>query len=124
MDHAADHQAHQPNSPRIVIVGPCASGKTTLAQALVARGFNASVCGQEHSEIRTLWNHTHPDVVIGLTVTLASLRLRRGAEWPESLYRRQLERLGDAFAVADLLIDTTSVDVDAAVNEVVDHLSK
>jgi len=107
-----------------VIVGPCASGKTTLAQALVARGFNASVCGQEHSEIPTLWNHTHPDVVIGLTVTLAALRQRRGADWPESLYRRQLERLDSAFAIADLLIDTTSVNADAAVDEVVNHLSK
>ena len=105
----------RPNDRRIVIVGPCASGKTTLADTLRARGLDASVCGQEHSDIPTLWNHTRPDIVIGLTVSLAALRERRGADWPDALYRRQLERLSNAFAIADLLIDTTTTGPDAAV---------
>jgi cytidylate kinase len=124
MENGPELRPPRPKGPRIVIVGPCASGKTTLAEALISRGLDAAVCGQEHSEIRTLWNHTRPDVVIGLTVTLQALRERRGADWPASLYRRQLGRLAPAYSVADLVIDTTSTDPDAAVDAVLTHLAR
>ncbi|HEX5500302.1 MAG TPA: hypothetical protein VFX03_13780, partial [Thermomicrobiales bacterium] len=67
--------------PRIVVVGPCASGKSTLARGLRERGFDAEVCGQEHSDIASLWRHTAPDVVIALSVDLATIRDRRGDDW-------------------------------------------
>jgi len=53
---------------RVVVVGPCASGKSSLVAALAALGYDARVCGQEHSIIRELWRHSAPDVLIALAV--------------------------------------------------------
>lgn len=90
----------------IVVVGPCASGKTTLVRGLQSWGYRAMVSGQEHSEIPTLWRRPAPDVTIGLNVDLATIRRRRSAGWSESIYRRQQERLRDAFAGAAIVLDT------------------
>jgi GTPase SAR1 family protein len=100
---------------RVVVVGPCASGKSTLAERLRAHGVDAYVCAQEHSEIGTLWRHLGPDVVIALDVDLATIRARRGAEWPETIFREQLRRLTGARAAAAVVIDTMILDADATV---------
>ncbi|HEX5503007.1 MAG TPA: hypothetical protein VFW96_10315, partial [Thermomicrobiales bacterium] len=47
--------------PRVVVVGPCAAGKTTLVARLRARGHDAAVCAQEHSGVPYLWQLTRPD---------------------------------------------------------------
>ena len=99
---------------RIVVVGPCASGKTTLVAALRRLGFDATVCGQEHSEIPTLWRHTDPDVVIALAVDLQTVRRRRGHDWPAPIYAAQQRRLSGALARADLVLDTSIVGVETA----------
>jgi hypothetical protein len=91
---------------RIVVVGPCASGKTTLVAGLRRLGYEALVCGQEHSDVATLWRHSDPDLVIALEIDLATLRRRRGEEWPEWLYALQRRRLRDAAAAAALTLDT------------------
>lgn len=108
---------------RVVVVGPCASGKSTLAERLRAHGVDAYVCAQEHSEIETLWRHLGPDVVIALNVDLATVRARRGADWPEAIFREQLRRLTAARAAADVVIDTTSLDADATVEAALEILS-
>src|SRR5215204_1980281 len=90
----------------IVVVGPCASGKTTLVRGLQSCGYRAMVSGQEHSEIPTLWRRTAPDVTIGLNVDLATIRRRRSAGWSESIYRRQQARLRNAFAAAAIVLDS------------------
>jgi nicotinamide riboside kinase len=107
--------AARPGPLRVAIVGPCASGKTTLAERLRSHGVDAYVCAQEHSEIATLWRHLDPDVVIALDVDLATVRARRGADWPEAIFREQLRRLAAAKAAAAVVIDTTSLDADATV---------
>jgi deoxyadenosine/deoxycytidine kinase len=109
MDQTAS-AGHRPL--RVVVVGPCASGKSTLAHRLRSHGYDAYVCAQEHSEISTLWRHLDPDAVIALDVDLATVRLRRGADWPEALFREQLRRLTAARAAADVTIDTASLDSD------------
>lgn len=96
---------------RIVIVGPCASGKSTLAEGLRRLGFEAIVSGQEHSDIPTLWRHTNPDVVVSLGLDLATLRQRRGeATWPGWLFDLQQRRLRTARDAATIRIDTTRLD--------------
>ena len=98
---------------RVVVVGPCASGKSTLVRGLRALGYEASVCGQEHSEIPTLWRHASPDVLIALDVDLATVRRRRGADWPERLHLVQKRRLAGAMAAADLVLDSSALDAEA-----------
>ena len=90
----------------IVVVGPCASGKSTLAGGLVALGYQARVVGQEHSEIERLWKRHDPVVVIGLQASLDTVRRRRGRNWPEAVYERQQRRLAPAMAAAVVVIDT------------------
>lgn len=97
---------------RIAVVGPCASGKTTLVEGLKRRGYTAAVCGQEHSEIPTLWRHGEPDVLIALSVDLATVRARRGGDWPESIYRAQQRRLANAVAAADVVLDASRLDAE------------
>jgi hypothetical protein len=97
-------------SPRVAVVGPCASGKSTLVEGLRAHGFDAYVCAQEHSEIPTLWRHLEPDVVIALDVDLATVRRRRGEDWPETIYRQQIRRLAPARSVAELIVNTAESD--------------
>ena len=111
-----DRSSDQPGSPRIVVVGPCASGKTTLVRGLRRLGYDAAVCGQEHSDIPTLWRHTGPDIVIALHAELATIRQRRGSAWPEGRYHRQNERLASAREAASIRIDTSRLDRDAALD--------
>ena len=102
-------------SPRIVVVGPCASGKSTLVSRLKDLGFEAHAVAQEHSAIRELWKRKNPDVLIALDVSLDVVRARRSPTWLEAVYERQHERLASAYAAADLTIDTDKHDADEMV---------
>lgn len=107
------------------MVGPCASGKTTLVGGLRAHGYEALVSGQEHSEVPHLWERTKPDMVIALTVDLATIRERRHDEhWPAWLFERQQRRLRQAVAGAKLVIDTSGQDATAVLDLVLAHLRR
>ena len=110
------------DSRKIVVVGPCAAGKTTLVAALRALGYDARVSGQEHSAIPTLWQHSDPDVLIALDVDIAAVRDRRGGQWPEWLHDLQVQRLDAASRAADLAIDTSALRAQAVVDRVVAYL--
>ncbi|MDQ3657026.1 MAG: hypothetical protein M3457_18380 [Chloroflexota bacterium] len=111
--------------PRVVVVGPCASGKTTLVRNLQAMGVDARVSGQEHSAIRNLWQRLEPDVLIALDLDLETLRERRGPTWPAGLYGVQHARLEGAFDSANMLIDTSRTPeaevLDAAMEAIARH---
>ena len=110
------------DSRKIVVVGPCAAGKTTLVTALRALGYNARVSGQEHSAIPTLWQLSGPDVLIALDVDIAAVRDRRGGQWPEWLHDVQVQRLDAASKAADLAIDTSALQAQAVIDRVVAYL--
>lgn len=99
-------------APRIVVVGPCASGKSTLVARLRENGHDAHAVAQEHSAVRDLWQRRQPDVLIALDVSLDVVRQRRSPDWLESVYERQHERLAAAYAAADLVIDSAAYDAD------------
>jgi ABC-type cobalamin/Fe3+-siderophores transport system ATPase subunit len=111
-------------SRKIVVVGPCAAGKSTLVSALRTLGYNANVSGQEHSEIATLWRHSQPDVLIALDADITAVRDRRGDSWPEWLHDLQVRRLTDAARAADLAIDTTELSTQAVLARVVAYLER
>lgn len=97
--------------PRIVLVGPCAAGKSTLADALQGRGYDAHGCAQEHSAVPHLWALSEPDLLIYLSVGLAAIRQRRAdPSWPAFIYVEQQQRLAHALAHCDLYIDTAPRD--------------
>jgi cytidylate kinase len=111
-------------SRKIVVVGPCAAGKSTLVAALRELGYDAHASGQEHSEIAMLWQHSHPDVLIALEVDISAVRERRGGSWPEWLHDRQVRRLAAASRAADLAIDTTAISPQTVVDRVVAYLQR
>jgi len=117
-------QASGRDPPRVVVVGPCASGKTTLVERLKRLGFDAKVSGQEHSDVRNLWRRLDPDVLIALDIDLQTLRSRRTDDWPGTIYDAQRERLREAFEGADAVIDTAVLTEDEVVRTVLGILEQ
>lgn len=103
---------------RVAVVGVCGSGKSTIVSALRERGLDAYSVAQEHSVVADLWRHQDPDALIVLTVDLATVRGRRGADWPAWIFDLQVERLADARRHASLTISTQ----DAAVTNTVERI--
>src|SRR5688500_5646547 len=103
---------------RISVVGPCASGKSTLVRALKMHGYDAHVTAQEHSGVSNLWQRNDPDVLIALKADLESVRLRRlDPRWRKDVWNAQQERLSNAYASADLIADTTGRSAGEVVDE-------
>jgi deoxyadenosine/deoxycytidine kinase len=109
---------------RISVVGPCASGKSTVVQALRMHGYDAHATSQEHSAVSKLWKQRDPDLLIALQVDLESVRLRRrNPRWSRAIWLEQQSRLADAFAHADYLTDTSHRSANDVVSDVLEFLS-
>ncbi|HWQ62482.1 MAG TPA: hypothetical protein VN521_09240 [Negativicutes bacterium] len=108
---------------RIVVVGPCASGKTTLVTRLQELGLDAHNVAQEHSGIRTLWRKKRPDVLVMLEATLPVIRRRRSVPWGEERLTAQRERLKDAREHADLFIQTDPLTREEVAERVVQFIA-
>jgi chloramphenicol 3-O-phosphotransferase len=109
----------QEKRPLIAVVGPCASGKSLLVNALQKRGYNVHEVAQEHSYVPTMWQHfTQPDLLVYLDVSAEVALLRRptdaGADW----WAEQARRLYHARQHADLYIDTDSMTPREVLNSV------
>ncbi len=101
---------------RVAVIGPCASGKTSVAAGLRQQGLNSWSVGQEHSDVTDLWNSKHPDFLVYLHICLTTLRLRRNnASWPEWIYLLQLERLSHGRSNANVIINTNVLDLEQVV---------
>jgi GTPase SAR1 family protein len=120
----SDRIREQQGPLKVVVVGPCASGKSTLVERLRAEGYDAYACAQEHSIVPDLWNHLRPDVVIGLRVDFETIRARRGSHWTPALYEAQVERLQGAYAAAGIVIDTNVLGTEEMVRAVAAFLSR
>ncbi len=95
----------------IGIVGPCSSGKTTLAKRLREADYTVKEIMQEHAAAPDMWQRiTDPDVLIYLDVDPAEAAEREGLERPSSWWRAEREvRLAHARQHCDLYIDTTGL---------------
>jgi hypothetical protein len=94
---------------RIAVVGPCASGKSTLIKALRAAGFEARHTAQEHSYVPAMWQRiSKPDVLIYLDVSYEAARTRRPTldGGPERL-AVQHQRLAHARQHCHFYLDTS-----------------
>lgn len=107
---------------RVVVVGPCASGKTTLVGKLRALGIDAHNVAQEHSGIKRLWEKKQPDIVIMLDANMPAILRRRKVYWGEERLVMQRERLRDARLNAHLYIQTDRLDQDQVLNVAVAYI--
>lgn len=109
---------------RVVVVGVCASGKTTLVKALRDLGIDVHNVAQEHSVIKKLWNRTQPDILVVLDAQMITIRQRRSVSWGEERLAVQRKRLYDAYEHADLYIKTDDLSIDEIVQCVLEHIRR
>ncbi len=105
----------------LVIVGPCAAGKSTLRDRLLARGFTqVRVVAQEHTGVRDLWKmRGYPDCLIFLDVGVETANVRQGrSDWTLAAHAEQLQRLQHARLVCDLYLPTDDLTPDDVVERV------
>ena len=117
-------QATHDERSLIAVVGPCASGKSLLVQALRERGYNTREVLQEHSYVPAMWQRiTQPDLLIYLDVSgeVACQRRRTDAGpgwWAELAYR-----LRHARQHADLYIHTDELTPEEVLEQALAFLS-
>lgn len=110
---------------KLGVVGPCASGKSTLIASLNKCGYNVRHIAQEHSYVPTMWRRiTNPDVLIFLDVSFELSKQRRNLNWTEAEYAEQHHRLRDARQHADLYVDTNNLTPEQVIKRVLDFLEK
>jgi hypothetical protein len=91
---------------RVMIVGVCSSGKTTLEQGLKSVGYDALTCAQEHSYVPSLWQSGMPDLLICLDASLQTLRSRGELALDDGDLAMQRQALAHARQHADLFLKT------------------
>ncbi|HEX7557217.1 MAG TPA: hypothetical protein VF338_11375 [Leptolinea sp.] len=103
------------------IVGPCASGKSTLVSALHSETIRFRHIAQEHSYVPAMWQRlTNPDVLIFLDASYHQTCQRCQLNWTEAEYAEQHRRLAHARLHADFYIltdDLTPLEVQNLVKQ-------
>jgi len=108
---------------RVGIVGPCASGKSTLSAASELKDYDIRHIAQEHSYVPDMWKKiSKPDVLIYLHVSYALSVSRKKLDWTRKEYDEQIFRLRHARQHADLNIDTDICSIDEVLNLVLEFL--
>jgi cytidylate kinase len=111
------------SEPKIAIVGPCASGKSTLASRLQALGYNARQIAQEHSFVPDMWQVlTQPDILIFLDASFETCTQRKQLDWTMAEYQEQQRRLRHARENCDILLDTTELSPEDVAKQVASAL--
>jgi len=113
----------RPPALRVAIVGPCASGKSTLTAALRAAGYEARMPAQEHSYVPDMWRRlVDPDVLIYLDISYEALLARRPHFGEPEYLEREKARLAHARAHADLVVDTSELAAEEVRERVLESL--
>ncbi len=112
-------------SPVIGIVGPCASGKSSLVSALVERGVAAKQIVQEHSYAPQMWRIIgRPDFLIYLDASYERCSQRKRLDWSLAEYEQQLERLADAQENCDYYLSTDELTEEQVLEHTLNELDR
>ena len=111
---------------RIVVVGPCAAGKSTLVGNLRPRGYAIRTCAQEHSHVQQLWlKYCRADVLVYLDAGLETIARRQGrADWTQARLDEQHRRLADARQHCDFYLYTDGLSREEVADRVERFLNK
>lgn len=91
----------------IGIVGPCCSGKSSLARALRERGYPARDMAQEHSFAPRMWQIIgRAEILIFLDVSYPAAQQRRRMNWQPADLDEERRRLRHARENCDLYLNT------------------
>jgi shikimate kinase len=97
----------------LVVVGPCAAGKSTLVRDLTAEGIPAREVAQEHSEAPRLYARRPQAAVVYLAADWKTVAARRGRRDNRAQYESELRRLAAARAAAAFVLHTDGLTPDA-----------
>jgi len=112
-----------PAQPKIGVVGPCASGKSTLIKGLAKHGYQAKHIVQEHSYVPGMWQLvTNPDILIYLDVSFEESLRRRPMNWTQKEYNQEIDRLQHARANAHFYLHTDGLSIDEVRQRVLNFL--
>jgi predicted ATPase len=111
--------------PRIVVVGPCAAGKTTLVGTLRPRGYSIKSCAQEHSPAPQLWKEfSKAEVLVFLDAGLSTIARRQNrSDWTQARLDAQRQRLAHARAHCDFYLYTDDLTREQVADAVAAFLS-
>jgi deoxyadenosine/deoxycytidine kinase len=105
--------------PRIAIVGPCASGKSTLAASLRRLGCDVHHVAQEHSYVPDMWQvMTRPDWLVFLDASYDVSTMRKKLRWTEAEYMTEQARLAHARQNCDVYLMTDQMTPGEVLQEV------
>lgn len=105
------------------MVGPCASGKSSLVSRLKALGYNARHVAQDHSYVPDMWRRlTDPDFLIYLDAELRTVARRRCINWGKRYLADERHRLRHARQHCDLYLPTDDLTEEEVLERVVDFL--
>ncbi|MGB8213793.1 MAG: hypothetical protein WCE68_09580 [Anaerolineales bacterium] len=105
--------------PLIGVVGPCASGKSTLVEGLTRLGFRTRHIAQEHSYVKDMWQRlTRPDILVFLDASYPTTCRRRKLDWTVAEWQEQQNRLRHARANAHLYLDTDDLSAEQVLQAV------
>jgi thymidylate kinase len=105
------------------IIGPCASGKTTLVASLRALNYQVRHIAQEHSYVLDMWKQIgNPDLLIYLDVSFEISTRRTGTSWTSNIFEKQVKRLEHAREHADIYINTDDLTPKQVLNLVLEQI--
>ena len=111
--------------PLIAVVGPCASGKSSLVRRLKALGYNVRHVAQDHSYVPDMWRRlTDPDLLIYLDAELSTIARRRRISWGERYLADERHRLRHARQHCDLYLSTDDLTEEKVLEHAVTFLEK
>ena len=123
VDGMSDGAGEEKAGPLVAVVGPCASGKSTLVERLEEAGYHVREVNQEHSYVPSMWQRiTDPDLLIYLDVSQEAASERRRSEAGAAWWGAMEDRLRHALEHADLRIDTDGLTPEDVYEEAVAFL--
>ncbi|MHB1953252.1 MAG: hypothetical protein ACYCOU_05840 [Sulfobacillus sp.] len=103
----------------VVLVGVCASGKTTASQGLANYGIVSRAVAQEHSMVAGLYRKGGLGLVVLLVASWATVHRRRHLAWEPEFYRTEWMRLQGARKDAHLILHTDELNRKEVVDTIV-----
>jgi cytidylate kinase len=110
---------NQPADLIVGVVGPCCSGKSTLVNSLIQRGYMVRHIAQEHSFAPRMWQIIgKAELLIFLDVSFEVAQQRRWMNWQPADLEEQQRRLKHAREQCDLYLQTDALSAEQVLQQV------
>ncbi|MBS4024100.1 MAG: hypothetical protein KGZ96_00330 [Clostridia bacterium] len=97
---------------KVVVGGPCGSGKSTLVEGLKKYGINARSVAQEHSNVPHMYLMSAPDFVIFLDCSYDTITERKKVGWTREQIKDQSHKLRKMRKDCNLIIGTDDLSME------------